>query len=402
MTSLFPAMRAAEEFDSVLAGTAAPAVAERHAGLLSTVEVLRTRPEVTPRVEFVDDLRERLMLAARTELVAVPSGPHLAAVRTRTTHLSHTRQRRLGSVAASLVILGGSAGMAAAASGALPGDSLYPIKRGGEKLNAALRLNEASKGRLLLSQAETRLAEVGELVASGADPALVTRTVDAFNSAADSGSDKLFVSYQREGDPTDITAVREFAAQQMTELGRMSVGSDAATGPALVEAADTLADIDQAARVLCRTCGPAAPVAPPSGLTAGAAAADFESLLTSPLARVQEVLDTDEVAALQAAAEEAAGRTPSAPAPDRAGSGPEQDTARPVRGTIDEEGKLLPSRGADVAIKDLLTGVTSSVKGLPGSSKSEDPAKSAPEDVVGGTVDDLEDTVGGLTDKLLP
>lgn len=402
MTSLFPAMRAAEEFDAVLAGTAAPAVAERHAELLSTVEVLRTRPEVTPRAEFVGDLRERLMLAAQTELVLAPTAPHLAAVRTHPTHVSHTRQRRLGSVAASLVILGGSAGMAAAAAGALPGDSLYPIKRGSEKLNAALRMNEASKGRLLLSQAETRLAEVGELVASGADPALVTRTVEAFNSAADSGSDKLFVSYQREGDAADITAVREFAAQQMAEIGLMSGRSDAVTGPALVEAADTLADIDQAARVLCRTCGPAAPVAPPSGLSAGAAAAHFESLLTSPLARVQEVLDTDEVAALQAAAEEAAGRTPSASAPEKAGTGSQQEPARPVRGTIDEEGKLLPSRGVDVAVQDLVTGVTSSVKGLPGGGKSDGTAKDGLKGAVDGTVDGLGDTVGGVTDNLLP
>ncbi|MEO5651824.1 MAG: DUF5667 domain-containing protein [Marmoricola sp.] len=395
MTSLFPAARAAEEFDRVLAGDAAPSVAERHSGLLATVEVLRAQPELTARAEFVGDLRERLMLAARTELVAVPVSPRLSSVRTPAPRTGH---RKLGSIAASLVILGGSAGMAAAAAGALPGDSLYPIKRGSEKLNAALRLNEASKGRLLLSQAETRLAEVSELVSAGADPALVARTVSAFNAAADTGADKLFVSFQREGDPTDITAVREFTTQQMSELGRMNGASDAATGTSLVEAADTLADIDQAARVLCRTCGPAAPVAPPNGLSAGAAAASFESLLTSPVSHVQDVLDTNEVAALQRAAEAAAGRTPSATSPDKSASGPGQEPVKPVRGTFGNDGKLLPSVGVDATVKDLVTGVTGTVKGL---ADSGEKTKTAGDDVA-GIVDGLGETVNGVTDSLLP
>ena len=69
MTPLFPAQRAAEEFDQVLSGTADPAVAARYAELLDAVEQLHALPEVTPRAEFVGDLRSRLMTAAETELV---------------------------------------------------------------------------------------------------------------------------------------------------------------------------------------------------------------------------------------------------------------------------------------------------------------------------------------------
>ena len=69
----------------------------------------------------------RLMTAAETELVAAPNVVRLAPRRT-----SKTR-RRLGTAAASLVIVGGTAGMAAAASGALPGEPLYPVKRGVEQ-----------------------------------------------------------------------------------------------------------------------------------------------------------------------------------------------------------------------------------------------------------------------------
>ena len=56
MTPLFPAQRAAEEFERVLSGTADDAVAARYAELRDAVEQLRTLPEVTPRAEFVGDL----------------------------------------------------------------------------------------------------------------------------------------------------------------------------------------------------------------------------------------------------------------------------------------------------------------------------------------------------------
>ena len=161
MTPLFPAQRAAEEFEKALGGTATQAVADRYSDLLETVEVLRTQPEVLPRVEFVDELRVRLMIAAETELVASPNVVRLVPKRT-----SRTR-RRLGTAAASLVIVGGTAGMAAAASGALPGDPLYPVKRGVEQAGAAVRMSDAAEGEALLRQSATRLDEVRALQAKG-------------------------------------------------------------------------------------------------------------------------------------------------------------------------------------------------------------------------------------------
>ena len=48
------------------------------------------------------------------------------------------RERRLVAVASAAVLLGGTAGMATAAQNALPGEALYPIKRGIEKAEAGL------------------------------------------------------------------------------------------------------------------------------------------------------------------------------------------------------------------------------------------------------------------------
>ncbi len=255
MTPLFPAQRAAEEFERVLSGTADDAVAARYAELRDAVEQLRTLPEVTPRAEFVGDLRSRLMTAAETELVAVPKAT-LRAVPSLPEERTKRRNRRLGTIAASLVVVGGTAGMAAAASGALPGETLYPIKRGIEQVTTAAHFGDAAQGRALLGQAATRLDEVRALQAEGnADPDVISQTMDAFRTAADSGSEKLFSSYQSSGDQADITAVRDFTAAQMADVAAMSTGADTVTNDLLVDAADTLADIDAQAR----TCAARAP-----------------------------------------------------------------------------------------------------------------------------------------------
>ena len=56
--------------------------------------------------------------------------------------------------------------MAAAAQGALPGEALYPIKRGIEQAQAGLSMTSAGRGRDLLDQADDRLGEVQGLLAS--------------------------------------------------------------------------------------------------------------------------------------------------------------------------------------------------------------------------------------------
>ena len=218
MTSLLPSQRAAEDFEKVLSGTASPAVAERYAGLVETVVALRSQPDVLPRADFVDDLRSRLMTAAATELVAAPPARRAEPSR------PGTRRRRAGTVAAALVIVGGTAGMAAAAQGAMPGESLYPIKRGIEKAGVALRLDDAGQGRRPCSTRPRPASRrcVRSRPQGSADPDLVASTLDSFSEAADTGSEYLFSSYQSEGTPEDITAVRSFTATSMPQVVAIS------------------------------------------------------------------------------------------------------------------------------------------------------------------------------------
>jgi hypothetical protein len=396
MTPLFPAQRAAEEFDQVLAGTATRAVSDRYAELLEAVSVLRAQPEVLPRAEFVGELRTRLMTAAETELVPVPS-----VVRELRPQRAPRPSRRLGTVAASLVIVGGTAGMAAAASGSLPGEALYPVKRGVEQVTTAAHLSDAGKGKALLDQAATRLQEVRDLQAQGSpDAELVASTLDSFRTAAEDGSDKLFASYQATSDTEDITAVRTFTAEQMKGISELS-GTSSATDELLVDAADTVADIDQQARVLCAACEPGTALSLPEALSAGAGGASVESLLARPVNQAQvdiAAADKARVARLKALAEKRAGEVPTAAtsgvtgAPDTIAAEGEKLTS-----TITPDGKLapaLPTSGTQ-AVKGLVSGVTSTVTGV---TTSVTGGKTALDPVVKG----LTDTVDGLVDDVRP
>lgn len=400
MTPVFPAQRAAEEFDQVLSGTASPAATDRYADLLETVTVLRAQPEVLPRADFVGDLRARLITAAETELVPVPSNlHHLQPVRTQRS------RRRLGTVAASLVLVGGTAGMAAAASGSLPGEGLYPIKRGVEQVETAVHVGDAGKGRALLDQAATRLDEVRALQAEGSPPSdLVAETLASFRSSAQAGSQRLFTAYQSGGDAQDITAVRTFTAEQMQVVAALA-GTSATTDSALVDTADTLADIDQQARVLCGSCGSTTALTPPATLASGAGAATVENLLARPVAQASLDIrrtDTARLTALEAlrtAAEKAAGKVPqmdldtlraAASAPTAAG-GP------PVTSTLTPDGKLLPSFSSGVAVDDLVSGVTKSLEDL---TKTVTGGKTPLQDAVKSVTGTVEDVTKGLGDGL--
>ena len=408
MTPLFPAQRAAEEFDQVLSGTADDAVATRYAELLDAVGQLRALPEVTPRAEFVGDLRSRLMTAAETELVAASTPKtSLRAVPSLPEERTRRRNRRLGTIAASLVVVGGTAGMAAASSGALPGDALYPIKRGIEQVTTAAHLSDASRGKALLDQAATRLEEVRALQAQGtADPDLVTETIDAFNAAADSGSAKLFASYQSNGDRADITTVRDFTAAQMADVNAMAASADTVTNDLLVDAADTLADIDEQARGLCASCDPGKPVEPPTALSAGAAT--MADLIARPVSQVQADAHTIAAAraarikALQEKAQEQADTIPQLPGGTTGDdttlvfAGSSGKPGDPLTSTIAPDGKLLPAISSGAAVPNLVSGLTAPL----------DTATSGAAQVVtkplGDAAKKVGDTVGDATSGLLP
>lgn len=256
MTTLFRSRQRADEFAALVDGAtpvrrvSAPGT-ERLVGVAQLLRAQGSADEqARPRDDFAADLRERLMTEAATVLTAQNAALTLPP-RTR-----GRRERRLVAAASAVVLLGGTAGMATAAQSALPGDALYPVKRGIEKAEAGLSLSSAGRGRDLLQQAGARLDEAQGLIDQGSSATTpqVPRTLASFTDQAREGADLLLASYRDSRDPRAVVTVRDFAAARLAGIEAMSATAPAEARPGLRDAAHELQRIDAEASRLCVTC----------------------------------------------------------------------------------------------------------------------------------------------------
>ena len=201
MTGPFSARRRAEEFDAALSRPLTERDAQNFAELLAVVRDLRAIPEPTPRAEFVSDLRLRLMAEADTALLPQAARP-LTAVEQRLVlpARSYRRDRRLATVLGAAALIGATTSMAVAAQTALPGESLYPVKRAIENAQTGIARGDAAKGEVLLANARGRLDEVRDLAERGspASVSAVESTLEAFSDQAGEASDLLLAAYDRD------------------------------------------------------------------------------------------------------------------------------------------------------------------------------------------------------------
>jgi hypothetical protein len=165
-----------------------------------------------------------------------------------------SRERRIAIVASSLVLVGGSAGMAAAAQNALPGEALYPIKRGLEKAQTGLATSRADQGKNLLHQADSRLVEVRGLVDSSADLSQVPATIDDFRTQALEASEVLLKEFETSREPALIEELRTFAADNLEELQELAKSAEPEHQDELALAAEALMAIDSRAQEVCPSC----------------------------------------------------------------------------------------------------------------------------------------------------
>jgi hypothetical protein len=376
MTAQFPAQRrAAEEFARLVDGPARPVADLELVPLLRTVTLLREQPRPVPRPAFVTDLRARLLAAADEALAPVAGS---VDTRERRRRPVGWRERHLGAVAAALVMVGSTAGLAAASQGSLPGDTLYPLKRGIEHVEVAMSTNDAAKGKELLSQASTRLQEVQALVRKdhhdARSEALIGETLQDFRSSADKGSNLLFKTYQGNNDSKDIADVRDFTTGTMATLQSLATESPSTTTDDFSRAGETVANIDQQARVLCVACSDAQPVTLPQALVNLTSAHSLEMFLTLPAQQAAKASSLAKKAEQAAKNPELAGTPTSSASP----------SGVPSLGSVTGNGGLtgaLPSPGSH-PLTDLVEGLTSQVP------------------VVGSVTQGLGDTVKGLTDPL--
>ncbi|MEU8889032.1 DUF5667 domain-containing protein [Streptomyces sp. NPDC048442] len=228
--------------DQELQGTAAEqpegtaGAAERPAdqgALLSLVTGLGglPAPEMDPEVKVVQ--RAQLVAAMEAMMLegtaAGPTGPHVPEQRTgRGAHraaalrkLSPRSRWSKGLAAGGLtvgVVGGAFGGVAAASSNALPGDSLYGLKRGMEDLKLTMADDESDRGQIYLDQASTRLQEARRLMDRGRAADLdheqlgeVRRTLTGMKHDVGEGHRLLHEAYERDGNIGPIQALNAFA-----------------------------------------------------------------------------------------------------------------------------------------------------------------------------------------------
>jgi hypothetical protein len=353
MTPLSPARRGAEEFASVVDGTLAD-LDGRYADLLSYVDVMRAQEPPAPRPDFVANLRERLMDAADTLLLPADDQAPATVIAFPDAARRQRRQRRLSIAAAAFVVVGGTAGVAAAAQSALPGDPLYPIKRGIESAQVSFNSSDSGKGQDLLRQAGTRLDEVNGLISADRSPTQIRDTLSSYRQTATDGADLIFVSYQRSGDPQDITRLRTMLGSQLSLIDRLSGDAPAGTDSAFTDARNLITDLDQQARVLCGDCGSQNALSLGS-LQLSSATPSLESLLVQPAERAQAAAAADAAQKLANQAEQTAKNTPKAPA---------TETPKPTVSTPTPGLNLPGSGGTTTPVKSTVSGVTDGVTGL--------------------------------------
>ncbi|MDP2772372.1 MAG: DUF5667 domain-containing protein [Nocardioides sp.] len=255
MTPAFTARKRAEEFNSLVEGSSTSELTRaRYVDVLEVVEAMRHAAPVEARPEFVASLRERLMLAADAALAPATD----AEVKARLTVAPRRtpRERRIAVALGGFAIVGATTSMAVAAQTALPGDTLYPLKRALENVHAGVQVDEGHKGETLLANASGRLDEVDKLSRDDAeqDALAITETLHAFSDQATAASDLMIASFESTGQEGSIAELREFAATSIAALEQLEGVVPDEARAALIQAVQVLGQIDELALNVCPTC----------------------------------------------------------------------------------------------------------------------------------------------------
>ncbi|MFE4591958.1 DUF5667 domain-containing protein [Streptomyces laurentii] len=188
------------------------------------------RPEMDPEVKVVQ--RAQLVAAMEAMLAEgnAAAGPTVPGQRGsakgvhRASPLRKLRPRSRwtkGLAAGGLTVgvaAGALSGVAAASSDALPGDSLYGLKRGMEDIKRGMADDDADRGGIYLDQASTRLNEARRLMERGRSGDLdhesvgeIRRVLGGMTHDAAEGHRLLRQAYQRDGEIEPMARLNSFA-----------------------------------------------------------------------------------------------------------------------------------------------------------------------------------------------
>lgn len=400
MTAAFSARRRADEFEALLSRDPATPLTEReaarHGDLLAVVGELRAVPDVAPRPEFSAALRERLMAEADTALVAQPPAPARLAMPVT----SRRRQRRLATALGGAALVGATATMAVAAQTALPGESLYGVKRGIESAQVRLAGDDAARGRTLLAQADVRLDELERIAAGdGGREQLVASTLDTFTDQSSDGVRDLLSAYDAGGGQQDAQQAQDFTSRSVERLDALEEQLPAAARDELLAAGRTLSDLDLEVSSACAVCTGGIDTMPGFLLTSAqpdllsGLDVDELTLETAPLSG-QDLTGIEVPEVLQQPVPTASTQVPGTPGvPSQTPTPTTTPTTSPVPPTPTTPTTPVPTRTPDPTqtVEELTQGVTGTTGTLVGQV----------DEVTGGAVGGLTSTVDNATGGLI-
>ncbi|KQX58089.1 MULTISPECIES: DUF5667 domain-containing protein [unclassified Streptomyces] len=189
------------------------------------------KPQLDPEVKVVQ--RAQLVAAMEAMLMegsaaAGPTVPEQRAAGGKGSHRAsplrklRPRSRWTKGLAAGGLTVGVAAGafggVAAASSDALPGDSLYGLKRGMEDIKLGMADDDADRGGIYLDQASTRLSEARRLMERGRSGDLdheslaeIRRVLGGMKHDASEGHRLLRAAYDRDGEIGPMARLNSFA-----------------------------------------------------------------------------------------------------------------------------------------------------------------------------------------------
>ncbi|MFC8453028.1 DUF5667 domain-containing protein [Kitasatospora sp. NPDC057223] len=201
------------------------------AGLIAMADSLGSLPGPQLAEEVRTVQRAQLMAAFEQAFSGGGAGITVPRQRRSRAHRAIPRGRwsrrfAIGGLVAGIAV-GSFAGVAAASSNALPGDTLYGMKRGLEGLQLDLAGSDSERGSLLLDQASTRLGEAKGLLGRAGSPSAlnpdtveqVRRALDDMHAEAIKGRDLLRSVYRSNG---SLDPMRKLAGFAEGEDGRWS------------------------------------------------------------------------------------------------------------------------------------------------------------------------------------
>ncbi|MFD7669209.1 DUF5667 domain-containing protein [Streptomyces sp. NPDC059788] len=234
--------------DQVLPGAAAedevgtPAEACGQARLLAVADTLGElpKPELDPEVRTVH--RAQLIAAMEAAFAESGASDDTRVPQQRGSRGAHRAAKSLGRLrprsrlskglaAGGLTVgvaAGAFSGVAAASSDALPGDSLYGLKRGMEDLKLGLADGESDRGRLFLDQASTRMFEAHRLMERGRSGPLdheslgeIRKALSGVKQDAGEGHRLLHEEYERDGSLGPIQTLNSFTKSHRDSWDRL-------------------------------------------------------------------------------------------------------------------------------------------------------------------------------------